>query len=73
MVVFVLSVLVGANGLGCSEYAQYRSETCARIEAALGTDLYWPSTIVGLIAFPISLVTTPTFLFFGFRAIFHQR
>lgn len=73
MIVFVLSLLVGVNGLGCSEYAHYRSEACVRIESVIGTDLYWLSTIVGIFALPISLVTAPVFMYFGFRTIFRKR
>jgi hypothetical protein len=70
IVIFVLSLLVGANGLGCSEYTEYRSSACIQLEEFLGTDLYWPSTIVGLIAFPISLIATPVFLVYAFKAFF---
>lgn len=70
---FVLSLLLWANGLGCSEYAEYRSDACAELEAAPGIDLYWPSAVVGLIAFPISLVATPVFLAYVFKAMFGSR
>lgn len=65
-----VALLVGANGLGCSEYTDYRSSACIQLEELLGTDLYWPSTIVGLIAFPISLIATPIFLVYVFKAFF---
>jgi hypothetical protein len=68
-IVFMGSLLMGANGLGCSEYSEFRSNECMWLEEKLGFDLYWPSAIAGFISFPISLVTMPILLVLALQVL----
>ena len=56
--------------LGCSEYTQYQSELCNKIEAFLGLNLYWGLFGIFYLFFFLCIFTVPAAIFvYIYRAI----
>lgn len=60
----VLGILIGVNGLGCSEYPQFNSKACIEVTEFLGFDIYRYTELPTILFFMLSFFTTPVAIFF---------